>query len=167
MKSLLPILTLALVAAILGSLLATTAHFTNPKIEENRNRAEEAETQDLRAILDARIEEFNLTESQLEECSHRAEIRRVTSRGYGGDIEIAVAFLGSTLVGVRVVSHRETPGFADALRPMDWISSFGERPLDEIDVVSRATITTRAVRDAVRQREALQIELIESCSLVT
>ena len=167
MKSLFPILTLALVAAILGSLLATTAHFTTPKIEENRNRAEEAELEGLRTILNARIEELHLTERQLEECVHRAEIIRVTSRGYGGDIVIAIAFVGKTLVGARVVTHRETPGFADALHPTDWISSFGERPLDEIDVVSRATITTRAVLDAVRRREAQQFGLVEACLFVT
>lgn len=163
MKSLVPILILAVAAAILGSLLATTAHFTTPRIEENRSRAEAAELKGLRALLVAHIDEHNLTESQLDECHYRSEITKVTSRGYGGDMVIAMAFLGSSLVGVRVISHRETPGFADPLQPTDWISSFGERPLDEIDVVSRATITTRAVQEAVRQREALQIELIESC----
>ena len=167
MKSLVPILILAVVAAILGSLLATTAHFTTPRIEENRSRAEAAELEGLRALLEVRINERNLTESQLEECHYRGELTKVTSRGYGGDMVIAMAFLGSSLVGVRVISHRETPGFADPLQPTDWISSFGERPLDEIDVVSRATITTRAVREAVRQREALQIELTESCLSAT
>ena len=167
MKALVPILTLAAVAAILGSLLAATAHFTTPKIEENRIRAEAAELEGLRALLDARINERNLTEGPLEECYYRSEITKVTSRGYGGDMVIAMAFLGSSLVGVRVITHRETPGFADPLQPTDWISSFGERPLDDIDVVSRATITTRAVREAVRQREALQIELTESCLSAT
>ena len=164
MKALAPILVLAVVAAILGSLLAITAHFTTPRIEENRTHAEEIELEGLRTLLDSRIEDLNLTERQLEECDYRVEITQVTSRGYGGDMEIATAFLGSSLVGVRIVSHRETPGFADALDPADWISSFGIRPLDEIDVVSRATITTRTVLEAVRQQEAQQFEAIQACT---
>ena len=167
MKALVPILILAVVAAVLGSLLATTAHFTTPRIEENRTRAEAIELEGLRALLDARIADRNLTESHLASCHYATEISKVTSRGYGGDMVIAIAFLGSSLVGARVLSHHETPGFADALDPMDWISSFGVRPIDEIDVVSRATITTRTVLEAVRQREVLRIEAIEDCPNAT
>ena len=164
MKALAPILVLVVVAAILGSLLAITAHFTTPRIEENRTQAEAIELEGLRTLLNSRIRDLNLTERQLEECDHRAEITQVTSRGYGGDMVIATAFLGSSLVGVRVVSHRETPGFVDALDPADWISSFGKRPLHQIDVVSRATITTRTVLVAVRQQEAQQFEAIQACT---
>ena len=163
MKSLVPILMLALVAAILGGLLATTAHFTTPRIEENRTRAEETELKELWVLLNSRIQELDLSQALLADCRYRIELPKVVSRGYGGDMTIAMAYLGTSLVGVRVISHRETPGFADALRPSDWISSFGERPTADIDVVSRATITTRTVLDAVRQREAQQIELIETC----
>ena len=163
MKSLVPILVLAGVAAILGSLLATTAHFTTPRIEENRVRAEATELNELWILLNARINELDLSETQLESCSYLIELPKVTTRGYGGNMTIAMAYLGSSLVGVRVISHRETPGFADALDPSDWISSFGARPTADIDVVSRATITTRTVLDAVRQREAQQIELIDAC----
>ena len=125
--------------------------------------AEEAELSELWVLLNAKIEELSLSQSQLESCSHRIELAKITTRGYGGDMTIAMAFLGSSLTGVRVISHRETPGFADSLRPTDWISSFGEQPTATIDVVSRATITTRTVLDTVRQREAQQIELIEAC----
>lgn len=164
MKALVPILVLAVVAAILGSLLAITAHFTTPRIEENRMRAQEIELEGLRVLLDSHIAELDLTEIQLTECHYRAGISKTTSRGYGGDMEIATAFLGSSLVGVRVISHRETPGFAEALDPKDWIGSFGVRPLDEIDVVSRATITTRAVLEAVRRQNVQQIEAMAGCS---
>ncbi|MCY3858955.1 MAG: FMN-binding protein [Gammaproteobacteria bacterium] len=163
MKSLLPILVLTVVAAILGSLLATTAHYTTPKIEENRIRAEETELKELWVLLNARIVELDLSQRQLESCSYQIELAKVTTRGYGGDMTIAMAYLGSSLVGVRVISHRETPGFAEALNPSDWISTFGERPTAAIDVVSRATITTRTVLDTVRRREAQQIDLIEAC----
>lgn len=163
MRTLVPILVLAVVAAILGSLLATTAHFTTPKIEENRRLAAESELEGLHVLLNSSIEDLNLSEAQLNECHHRVTISRVTSRGYGGDMEIAIAFIGSSLAGVRVVSHRETPGFADALHPLDWISSFGKRPLDEIDVVSRATVTTRAVLEAVRQQASDQTDAVTDC----
>lgn len=164
MKSLAPILVIAVVAAILGSLLAITAHFTTPRIEANRTSAEAIELEGLRALLDARIADHNLSKSQLASCRYGTEITKVTSRGYGGDMVIASAFLGSSLVGVRVLSHHETPGYADALDPADWISTLGVRPLDEIDVVSRATITTRTVLEAVRRQEAQQIDALQACT---
>lgn len=167
MKSLVPVLILSLVAAILGGLLATTAHFTTSKIEENRIRAEETELKELWVLLNARIEELSVSQSQLESCRYQIELPKVTARGYGGDMTIAMAFLGSSLAGVRVISHRETPGFADSLHPTDWISLFGAQSTDSIDVVSRATITTQAVLDTVKQREAQQIELIEACEFDT
>lgn len=167
MKALVPILTLALAAAILGGLLATTAHVTTPRIEENRTIAEGIELKDLWVLINARIEKLNLSQRQLESCRYRIGLPKVVSRGYGGDMTIAMAYVGSSLVGVRVISHRETPGFADALNPTAWISSFGKRPTADIDVVSRATVTTQAVLDAVKEREARQIELIEACLFET
>ena len=165
MKSLAPIFILALTAGILGGLLAVTAHYTKPLIEQNRSEAVAAELEELQELIRARIKSLELTARQLESCEYQIEITQETTKGYGGNMEIAMAFLGESLVGARVLSHRETPGFADALDPDAWISAFGTKPLSGIDTVSRATITTRAVLETVNQRVAYQVEWLQLCSL--
>lgn len=87
--------------------------------------------------------------------------------GYNGDIQL-LAGIGAdgTLAGVRVVSHRETPGLGDAIEAekSDWVLDFDGRSLNdpapggwavqrdggEFDQFTGATITPRAVVEAIR-----------------
>ena len=78
---------------------------------------------------------------------------------------------GGTVLGVRVVSHRETPGLGDPieLEKSDWILGFTGRSLleprnsgwavkrdgGEFDQFTGATITPRAVVQAVKQANLL------------
>jgi len=88
--------------------------------------------------------------------------------GYNGTIKLLVAIReNGDLVGVRVVSHRETPGLGDGIEESrsDWIRQFAGRSLDNPDInawaVKRdggvfdqftgATITPRAIVNAVRR----------------
>jgi electron transport complex protein RnfG len=73
--------------------------------------------------------------------------------------------MNGTVLGVRVTSHRETPGLGDKIetKKSDWIYSFEGRSLDnpepeqwavkkdggEFDQFTGATITPRAVVNAV------------------
>ena len=86
--------------------------------------------------------------------------------GYNGDIRILIAIdVSGTVLGVRVISHRETPGLGDPIEieRSDWILSFNDKsllnPRDEgwavkrdggdFDQFTGATITPRAVVKAV------------------
>ena len=87
--------------------------------------------------------------------------------GYNGDIHLLVGIrYDGTLMGVRVVSHQETPGLGDSieLRRSNWILGFNGRSLThppteagwkvkrdggEFDQLTGATITPRAVVKAV------------------
>ncbi len=88
--------------------------------------------------------------------------------GYSGSIGLLVGINeNGTLAGVRVTSHRETPGLGDAIEVprSDWIESFAGRSLDttpaagwqvikdggEFDQFTGATITPRAVVAAVHK----------------
>ncbi|MDG2090630.1 MAG: electron transport complex subunit RsxG [Gammaproteobacteria bacterium] len=85
--------------------------------------------------------------------------------GYNGDINILLGISSSgSVTGVRVISHRETPGLGDLidLRLSNWILSFNNRSLrnpepaawtvvkngGEFDQFTGATITPRAVTAA-------------------
>ncbi|HSJ48036.1 MAG TPA: electron transport complex subunit RsxG [Gammaproteobacteria bacterium] len=88
--------------------------------------------------------------------------------GYSGAIRLLVGIdPEGTLIGVRVLSHRETPGLGDAIEAerSDWILDFDGRSLGNppaaqwrvrrdggvFDQFTGATVTPRAVVNAVRK----------------
>jgi len=93
-------------------------------------------------------------------------IAAVAPDGYAGSIRLLVGIDGAgTILGVRVVSHHETPGLGDAIeeRKSDWIHGFTGRSLvdppperwkvrkdgGDFDQLTGATVTPRAVVRAV------------------
>lgn len=87
--------------------------------------------------------------------------------GYSGDIRLLVGIDHSgAIAGVRVLSHRETPGLGDKveLKKSPWILSFDQKGLDnpslegwavtkdggEFDAFTGATVTPRAVVSAIK-----------------
>jgi electron transport complex protein RnfG len=94
-------------------------------------------------------------------------INAVAPDGYSGNINLLVAIRhDGILAGVRVISHRETPGLGDAIdaQRSDWILGFSGKSLNnpedkgwavrrdggEFDQFTGATITPRAVVKAVQ-----------------
>lgn len=95
-------------------------------------------------------------------------LEAVAPDGYSGDIRLLVGIRADgTVSGVRVVSHRETPGLGDYIEiaRSDWIRGFDGRSLTApgaegwrvkkdggaFDSMAGATITPRAVVKAVRK----------------
>ena len=95
-----------------------------------------------------------------------AIIASIAPDGYSGGIKLLVAVnYGGELAGVRVISHRETPGLGDRIeeRRSDWILDFTGRSLNSpnpeqwkvkkdggvFDQFTGATITPRAIVKAV------------------
>ncbi len=91
----------------------------------------------------------------------------VVPNGYSGPIKLLVAVrTDGTLGGVRVVSHKETPGLGDKVEEnrSDWIYSFNGKSLanpeytrwkvkkdgGDFDQFTGATITPRAIVNAVK-----------------
>jgi len=94
-------------------------------------------------------------------------IAAIAPDGYSGSIKLLVGInVDGTLSGVRVVTHRETPGLGDAIDESrsDWIRIFDGKSLQspdlsrwavkkdggDFDQLTGATITPRAVVKAVR-----------------
>ena len=91
----------------------------------------------------------------------------VVPDGYAGPINLLVAVLADgTLGGVRVVSHKETPGLGDKIEEQrtDWILGFAGKSLaspeparwkvkrdgGDFDQFTGATVTPRAIVKAVK-----------------
>ena len=106
--------------------------------------------------------------SRLNGVDNALVLRTTAPDGYSGNIHMLVAVnMEGIIQGVRVLSHRETPGLGDKIeiRRDDWILSFdGERVREEndprwevrrhggmFDAFAGATITSRAVVNAVER----------------
>ncbi|BBB28981.1 electron transport complex subunit RsxG [Neptunomonas japonica] len=92
----------------------------------------------------------------------------ISPDGYSGDITLIVGInADNSVAGVRVLSHKETPGLGDKidLRKSNWIMGFDEKSMTssndsswavkkdggQFDQFTGATITPRAVVNAVGQ----------------
>jgi len=105
--------------------------------------------------------------------------------GYNGDIRLLAAIdTNGTVLGVRVVSHRETPGLGDPIEieKSDWVLGFTDKSLlnpqgenwavkrdgGEFDQFTGATISPRAVVKAIHSTllyfKANQKSLFETAS---
>ncbi|PTQ01644.1 electron transport complex subunit RsxG [Vibrio splendidus] len=95
-------------------------------------------------------------------------IEAIAPDGYNGAIKVIVGMkIDGTILGTRVLSHRETPGLGDKidLRVSDWILSFAGKQVTEsnldrwkvrkdggdFDQFTGATITPKAVVKSVKQ----------------
>ncbi len=90
-------------------------------------------------------------------------VHSYTGRGYGGEIEAMVGFApDGTITGVQIVQHSETPGLGDAITRDRFLAQFrdidpqefdlrADADTGDIDTITAATISTRAVADAVRR----------------
>lgn len=177
---------LGLFAVITGGTIAMTQALTKDRIQ---TQAARAEAKALFEIIPESAHDNNLlrdtvqlpasdrlsTEGPLTVWVARRDDRPIglimpitAPDGYSGDIHLLVAVdLQGTVIGVRVTSHKETPGLGDRIerRKSDWITSFDGRSLEqpsasgwdvkknggEFDQFTGATITPRAVVNAVEK----------------
>lgn len=148
-----PILAFMALVVCCGTLIATTAALTRPRIEENRAARFRQTLTELTgsARLAATVRWSDDDIAPL--CDGRALLRGVAP-GYGGDIRwLASADVSGrepVLGSVRVPAHQETPGIADFLdRPTQgWVASLRGDAAEElrgVNGVTGATITSHAL----------------------
>jgi len=99
---------------------------------------------------------------------HAVILPAVAPDGYTTAIQLLVGInIDGTVAGVRIVDHKETPGLGDKveLKKSNWVLSFNNQSLEnpkeefwkvkkdggEFDQFTGATITPRAVVDAVKR----------------
>ena len=175
-------LILGLFALVTAGILAVTFQGTADKIaEEERKAAERA----FREILPSSAHDNSLIEDTLALSQAHSKalglvenasvniakkngqpvafiLPSVAPDGYSGDIKLAIGvYADGTLSGVRVLSHKETPGLGDKIetKKSDWILDFAGKSLSNphkgqwrvkkdggsFDQFTGATITPRAV----------------------
>ena len=177
---------LGLFALLTAGVLAATFMLTAERIEAAQKRAAEKALleiiprerhdndmlQDVYTPTAANLERLGLKTGSVIHIARRngepvaAIIPTVAPDGYSGEISLIVGVdVDGSVAGVRVLSHKETPGLGDKidLNKSNWILGFDGKSLlhpqasgwqvkkdgGEFDQFTGATITPRAVVDAV------------------
>ena len=86
-------------------------------------------------------------------------------KGYNGDILLLTAIsVDKKIIGIRIISHRETPGLGDKIETVksNWINQFSnilynknswrlKQDGGQFDVISGATITSKAIVNSTNE----------------
>lgn len=150
MKALRNIAALGALAAVAGGALAWFSDATEAAARRNRQAAE---ARVLRELAGVEVRAAAAAEGDVLFCARGLAVLRGAGRGYGGSFRVAAALDANGAVkGVRVIEHRETPGFGDILSPgAVWLDSFRT---GEAHAVTGATVTSTAVIAAVERLAA-------------
>lgn len=86
--------------------------------------------------------------------AERGYCARVSSEGFGGAIDILVGVDSDlSVIGVRIISHNETPRLGSRIENNDFLSQFiaiTSKSEKNIDVISGSTVSSKAVTEGVR-----------------
>ena len=156
-----PIIVLVSICAIAGVLLGVVHQVTAPvaaAIAEQR-------AQETYASLVPDAASFEAIETSVDGCT--AALRAVDasgstvayvvvaqSKGYGGQVPIAVAFTpDATVLSITTMPNSETPGLGSRIAEEFYIGQYVGKPaqtlaVEDIDVISGATISSKAALSA-------------------
>ncbi|MDR0320509.1 MAG: RnfABCDGE type electron transport complex subunit G [Treponema sp.] len=90
---------------------------------------------------------------------------QLAPEGYGGKIDliVGISLSDENIIGIRILKHTESPGFGSGVVDEKFYKQYNNRALvplgvvrsspgaNEIEAISRSTITTRAVTKAVNE----------------
>jgi RnfABCDGE-type electron transport complex G subunit len=157
-----------LLALTCAFLLAFTYQITQGTIKSNQRHYEERVLREMvnGAEVEKSISGYNVFRNETQIGTIEPFMTR---RGYNGEIGLLIALTLKSLtqdrkiISVRVTHHEETPGIGDKIEPdvSSWIHQFaGKSALDtdwtlspkgDVDAISGATITSRAVTNAIAE----------------
>lgn len=88
-------------------------------------------------------------DQQVNTQTYKDGVYTSTAQGYGGEFEVKTTFKEDKIVDVVVEEHNETPSIGGvALEQI--ITSMKEKNTYDVDVISGATKTSQAMKDAVK-----------------
>lgn len=161
-------LMLFVITAVAAAILAGVNGFTAPVISENNRIAEEKA---MKGVL-AEVESFEKVEFKPEAGSAVSEIYsggdagvvvKVSPNGYGGKISMVVGIdTEYKVTGIEIISQSETPGLGANCTKDEFKAQFAgktenievvknEAKDNQIDAISSATITSKAVTSGVNE----------------
>ena len=186
LKMIKPAFVLFLTCLIVTGLLALTYSATKDTIEELEDKTQ----QDARECVLAEAAVFEEADSELfaaepivtnvyigKDSSQKivGAVVSVEPKGYGNKIKISVGIkIDGTIEAIEIVEHEETPGLGAKILEEPFISQFDDLDVDEnivvvktgrknkneIEAISGATISSKAVTDGVNIAKKISIEIL-------
>ncbi|MBO7740010.1 MAG: FMN-binding protein [Clostridia bacterium] len=170
-KSIRIVVTLCLITALVGAMLAFVNLMTKDRIAEQNQKAMdeaiavifgECKTEELKGEYDAPVSKvYGVRPSE----GAPAYCVLVKPKGYGGEVEMMVGIdLSGAVCGISVVSHAETPNLGTkVVENADYLAAYlgKTEPVaygDGVEAVSGATRSSNAVRDGVNAALALGLK---------
>ncbi|MDD4875616.1 MAG: RnfABCDGE type electron transport complex subunit G [Dehalococcoidales bacterium] len=165
-----PIIFITLVVFLAVALLSVTYSITKDEIKTQ----EELKIQRLLEEMFPEMSEYTLKNEVYTVYSKGDTVGYAfvaTGKGYGGTIDILVGLKNETTVkGIKIISQQETPGLGNKILESDFTSNFTtldinniflKRDGGSIDAITGATISSRAVTDAVRTTILEKLEALK------
>jgi len=178
-RSFLPHLAVALrltvISAAVVLLISGVNYFTKDRIAENVQKKTDAAMAELFPEGEVGITSFQLTEKEKACVTEIYSVKNdgyitgyciaVKANGFGGEISLIVGVTsGSKIAGVKFISHSETPSVgAPVLSDGGLLNGFANlytTAVGSVDSVSGATLTSDAVKEAVKTAADLAERII-------
>lgn len=157
-ETVLPVVVLVAICMVAGLLLGMVHALTSPIAEANA----EQKAQETYASLVPEAASFEPVACEVEGCTAALEAKDATgaviahvivaqSKGYGGQVPIAVAFgPDGTVLSITTMANEETPGLGTKVSGESYIGQYVGLPASpttasDIDLISGATISSKAV----------------------
>lgn len=156
-----PVVVLVVICMVAGALLGVVHSVTDPIATANA----EKKAQETYAQLVPQAASFEPVDCSVEGCTAALEARDgsgnvvahvivAQSKGYGGQVPIAVAFgADGKVLSITAMSNEETPGLGTKIANDSYIGQYvglGAESIsaDDIDLISGATISSKAALSA-------------------
>jgi len=167
-----PAAVLFLTAVIVMALLGVVHRLTIEPIERQRQRTREAAMKEVLPSTDIFQKIFVETPGSITAVYKGFSgdvltgiVMELSRRGYSGNIDlmVGISLPDEKISGMRILRHTETPGLGALAVREDFFRRFDNRPLiplgvtraspleHEIIAITGATITTRAITEAVNE----------------
>ena len=167
------VLTLCLITALIGALLALVNAVTKDRIEENRQKALRESINAIFAGCDAPISMTDKVDTESSSVSEVYAVKvdgalagycvLVTPKGYGGKMEIMIGLTADGAVKrISVVDHSETAGLGTkVVEDENYLANYNGKSdvgsCDEVNAVSGATRSSKGLATGVKDALALGI----------
>lgn len=173
-----PAAALAVVSLVVSAALVVTYNITKP----DPNKIDDAVLEAVRQLIGDNADKADVDTSEFSEYNLKYVFKstennglkayNLSSKGYGGEVEIVVAVNSdNTVKGVRITKMEETPGLGAKIENPEFYEQYngksgnlsvvkGEsQSFDEISAITGATISSKAVTESVNNALRINSEV--------
>ena len=166
-----PTVTLLIIAVAVAGLLGAVYSLTREPAERQLMKTREAVKSEVLPGAVSFVEIFgefsenilSVYEAYNDGGSHAGYVIELLAEGYGGPISLMAGFSAGSISGVRIMRHSETPGLGALITSENFYKQYEGKKIapltvvrsgaleNEIDAITGATISARAVTNAVNE----------------